>query len=180
MSIQIPRGTQDILPGEVEKWQYIEQKARELCERYQYHEIRTPIFEHTELFTRSVGETTDIVQKEMYTFKDRGGRSLTLRPEGTASTVRSFVENKMYGDPNQPVKLYYMGPMFRYERPQAGRFRQFVQFGVEALGSKDPAIDAEVIALAMDLYKELGLKKLKLVINSLGDKESRAGTSRSA
>src|SRR3954465_9806830 len=173
MSIQIPRGTQDILPGEVEKWQLIEKNARELCDRFQYQEIRTPIFEHTELFTRGVGETTDVVQKEMYTFEDRGKRSLTLRPEGTASTVRSFVENKMYGDPNQPVKLYYMGPMFRYERPQAGRFRQFVQFGVEALGSKDPAIDAEVIALAMSIYKSLGLNKLRLIINSLGDKESR-------
>ncbi|CAM3705202.1 histidine--tRNA ligase [Cytobacillus oceanisediminis] len=173
MSIRIPRGTQDILPGEVEKWQLIEDKARELCERFQYREIRTPIFEHTELFLRSVGDTTDIVQKEMYTFEDRGGRSLTLRPEGTASTVRSFVEHKMYGDANQPVKLYYMGPMFRYERPQAGRFRQFVQFGVEAIGSADPAIDAEVIALAMSLYQSMGLKKLKLIVNSLGDKESR-------
>ncbi|MEH7389246.1 histidine--tRNA ligase [Bacillus sp. JJ1503] len=172
-SIQIPRGTQDILPGEIEKWQLIEEKARELCEKFQYREIRTPIFEHTELFLRSVGDTTDIVQKEMYTFEDRGERSLTLRPEGTAAVVRSFVENKMYGDATQPVKLYYMGPMFRYERPQAGRYRQFVQFGVEAIGSNDPAIDAEVIALAMSLYKELGLEKIKLVINSLGDKESR-------
>lgn len=173
MSIRIPRGTQDILPGEVEKWQIIEQKARELCNKFQYKEIRTPIFEHTELFLRGVGDTTDIVQKEMYTFTDRGERSLTLRPEGTASTVRSFVENKMHGNATQPVKLYYMGPMFRYERPQAGRFRQFVQFGVEALGSSDPAIDAEVIALAVSIYKGLGLSKLKLVINSLGDKESR-------
>lgn len=173
MSIKIPRGTQDILPGEVEKWQMIEEKAREICKKFQYKEIRTPIFEHTDLFLRSVGDTTDIVQKEMYTFQDRGDRSLTLRPEGTAAVVRSFVENKMYGDANQPIKLYYMGPMFRYERPQAGRFRQFVQFGVEAIGSADPAIDAEVIALAMSLYKELGLKKLKLIINSLGDKESR-------
>lgn len=173
MSFQIPRGTQDILPEQAAKWQYIEQIARELCRRYNYQEIRTPIFEHTELFLRGVGDTTDIVQKEMYTFEDRGGRSLTLRPEGTAAVVRSFVENKMYGYPNQPVKLYYMGPMFRYERPQAGRFRQFVQFGVEALGSNDPAIDAEVIALAMDIYHTLGLKKLKLVINSLGDVESR-------
>jgi histidyl-tRNA synthetase len=173
MAMNIPRGTQDILPGESEKWQYIEEKARELCTRFQYQEIRTPIFEHTELFLRGVGDTTDIVQKEMYTFEDRGGRSLTLRPEGTAPTVRSFVENKMHGYANQPVKLYYTGPMFRYERPQAGRFRQFVQFGVEALGSSDPAIDAEVIALAMSIYRELGLKKLKLVINSLGDKESR-------
>jgi histidyl-tRNA synthetase len=151
----------------------IEKKARELCEKYQYHEIRTPIFEHTDLFLRGVGDTTDIVQKEMYTFEDKGGRSLTLRPEGTAPVVRSFVEKKMFGNANQPVKLYYMGPMFRYERPQAGRFRQFVQFGIEALGSNDPAIDAEVISLAMNLYKEMGLKKLKLVINSLGDKESR-------
>lgn len=174
MSIRIPRGTQDILPGEVEKWQLIEEKARELCEKFQYREIRTPIFEHTELFLRSVGDTTDIVQKEMYTFEDRGGRSLTLRPEGTASAVRSFVEHKMYGDASQPVKLYYMGPMFRYERPQAGRFRQFVQFGVEAIGSADPAIDAEVIALAMSLYRSLGLQKLKLIVNSLGDKESRS------
>ncbi|MGG3999554.1 histidine--tRNA ligase [Anoxybacillus kestanbolensis] len=173
MSFQIPRGTQDILPEQAAKWQYIEQIARELCRRYNYQEIRTPIFEHTELFLRGVGDTTDIVQKEMYTFEDRGGRSLTLRPEGTAAVVRSFVENKMYGYPNQPVKLYYMGPMFRYERPQAGRFRQFVQFGVEALGSNDPAIDAEVIALAMDIYHTLGLKKLKLAINSLGDVESR-------
>ncbi|KAB2338675.1 histidine--tRNA ligase [Cytobacillus depressus] len=172
-SIRIPRGTQDILPGEIEKWQLIEEKARELCEKFQYNEIRTPIFEHTELFLRSVGDTTDIVQKEMYTFEDRGERSLTLRPEGTAAVVRSFVENKMFGHAGQPVKLYYMGPMFRYERPQAGRYRQFVQFGVEAIGSNDPAIDAEVIALAMTLYKEMGLKKLKLIINSLGDKESR-------
>lgn len=173
MSINIPRGTQDILPGQVEKWQAIEAKAKEICEKYLYREIRTPIFEHTELFLRSVGETTDIVQKEMYTFTDRGDRSLTLRPEGTASTVRSYVENKMFGDAQQPVKLYYIGPMFRYERPQAGRFRQFVQFGVEALGSADPAIDAEVISLAMTLYKEMGLNKLKLVVNSLGDKGSR-------
>ncbi|MFO1443051.1 histidine--tRNA ligase [Bacillus sp. Bva_UNVM-123] len=174
MSINIPRGTQDILPGEVEKWQLIEKKARELCEKFQYQEIRTPIFEHTELFLRSVGDTTDIVQKEMYTFKDRGDRSVTLRPEGTAPVVRSYVENKMYGDASQPIKLYYMGQMFRYERPQAGRYRQFVQFGAEAIGSADPAIDVEIIALAMTLYQSLGLKKLKLVINSLGDKSSRA------
>ncbi|WP_374722401.1 histidine--tRNA ligase [Peribacillus tepidiphilus] len=173
MAIQIPRGTQDILPGQSELWQYIEMQARELCKRYQYKEIRTPIFEHTELFLRGVGDTTDIVQKEMYSFTDRGGRDITLRPEGTAAVVRSYVENKMFGWANQPVKLFYFGPMFRYERPQAGRFRQFVQFGVEALGSADPAIDAEVLALAMDFYKGMGLKSLKLVINSLGDKESR-------
>ena len=173
MRITIPRGTQDILPGEAGKWQYIEAKAHDICRRYNYGEIRTPIFEQTELFSRSVGDTTDIVQKEMYTFEDRGGRHLTLRPEGTASTVRSFVEEKMHGWADQPVKLYYIGPMFRYERPQSGRMRQFVQFGVEAMGSADPAVDAEVIGLAMDFYKELGLKGLKLVLNSLGDKESR-------
>ncbi|KAB7667294.1 histidine--tRNA ligase [Bacillus sp. B1-b2] len=173
MQINIPRGTQDILPGTVEKWQYIEQKIQEICARYQYSEIRTPIFEHTELFLRSVGDTTDIVTKEMYTFEDRGKRSLTLRPEGTAAVVRSFVENKMHGLAAQPIKLFYMGQMFRYERPQAGRFRQFVQFGVEAIGSKDPAIDAEVIALSYSVYKTMGLSKLKVVINSLGDKESR-------
>ncbi|MEW4306603.1 histidine--tRNA ligase [Rossellomorea marisflavi] len=173
MFIQIPRGTQDILPGEVEKWQYIEKVATDLCRAYQYNEIRTPIFESSELFTRGVGDTTDIVQKEMYMFEDRGGRSLALRPEGTASVVRSFVGNKLFGNANQPTKLFYTGPMFRYERPQAGRYRQFVQFGVEALGSEDPAIDAEVLSLAMGIYKKLGLRKLKLVINSLGDGGSR-------
>ncbi|WP_391116154.1 histidine--tRNA ligase [Psychrobacillus sp. L3] len=173
MDIKVPRGTQDILPSETGKWQVVEELIRETCSLYQYKEIRTPIFEHTELFTRSVGDTTDIVQKEMYTFQDRGDRSLTLRPEGTASAVRAFVEHKMFGYPDQPVKLYYMGPMFRYERQQAGRYRQFVQFGIEAIGSADPAIDAEVISLAMAVYQKAGLKKLKLVINSLGDTESR-------
>ncbi|MGD6795712.1 histidine--tRNA ligase [Metabacillus indicus] len=173
MAFQIPRGTQDILPGEVERWQYIENTAREICKLYQYKEIRTPVFEHTELFQRGVGESTDIVQKEMYTFQDRKGRNITLRPEGTASTVRAFVEKKLYAQPAQPTKLYYIGPMFRYERPQTGRFRQFVQFGVEALGSSNPAMDAEVISLAMELYRSVGLKKLKLIINSLGDADSR-------
>ncbi|MDN7245846.1 histidine--tRNA ligase [Planococcus shenhongbingii] len=173
MNIQAPRGTYDVLPDQSAKWQEVEQKINELCRLYQYKEIRTPIFEHTELFQRSVGDTTDIVQKEMYTFQDRGDRSLTLRPEGTASVVRSFVENKLFGLPDQPVKLFYTGPMFRYERPQAGRMRQFVQFGVEAIGSKDPAIDAEVISLAMELYRSVGLKQLRLVLNSLGDTESR-------
>lgn len=172
-NIQAPRGTYDVLPQESAKWQEIERKIDELCNLYQYKEIRTPVFEHTELFQRGVGDTTDIVQKEMYTFQDRGDRSLTLRPEGTASVVRSYVEHKLFGQPDQPVKLYYTGPMFRYERPQAGRMRQFVQFGVEAIGSKDPAIDAEVIALAMDVYKACGLKSLRLVLNSLGDTESR-------
>lgn len=173
MKVQIPRGTQDILPEAVKTWHWIEEKLKDVTKQYRYEEIRTPIFEHTEIFARGVGDTTDIVQKEMYTFEDRGGRSLTLRPEGTAAVVRSYVENKMYGWPNQPVKLYYLGPMFRYERPQQGRFRQFVQFGIEALGANNPAIDAEVIALAMDIYASVGLKNLELVINSLGDLESR-------
>ncbi len=173
MSFKVPRGTQDILPGQTEKWQKVEEIIRHLCHVYRYQEIRTPIFESTELFQRGVGDTTDIVQKEMYTFEDRGGRSITLRPEGTASVVRSYVEHKMFGQPDQPVKLSYMGPMFRYERKQAGRYRQFVQFGVEAIGSKDPAIDAEVIALAMNVYAAAGLKDIKLVINSLGDHEVR-------
>ncbi|MBM7554656.1 histidine--tRNA ligase [Thalassobacillus pellis] len=173
MNIKGPRGTQDILPGNSEQWQYVESTLMELCKRYNYKEIRTPIFEQTELFQRSVGDTTDIVQKEMYTFTDRGDRSLTLRPEGTASVVRSFVQNKVFGQPSQPTKYFYIGPMFRYERPQQGRMRQFYQFGIEALGSADPAIDAEVLALALNSYQELGLKSLKLVINSLGDNESR-------
>src|SRR3954454_15700302 len=147
MSISIPRGTQDILPGEVEKWQLIEAKARELCEKYQYQDIRTPIFEHTDLFARGVGDTTDIVQKEMYTFEDRGGRSLTLRPEGTAAVVRAVIEHGL--DRGQlPVKLWYAGPFFRAERPQHGRYRQLQQVGIEAIGLDDPALDAEVVALA--------------------------------
>ncbi|TQS74656.1 histidine--tRNA ligase [Ornithinibacillus gellani] len=173
MKINAPRGTADLLPAESAKWQFAEQKIKDICRRYHYEEIRTPLFEHTELFQRSVGDSTDIVQKEMYTFEDRGGRSLTLRPEGTAAVARAFVQNKLYGDPNQPKKLYYFMQMFRYERPQAGRMRQLNQFGVEVLGSEDPAVDAEVIDLAMTTYQELGLKSLKLVINSLGDQESR-------
>lgn len=173
MSFKVPRGTQDILPGEVEKWQKVEGVMRHLTNVYRYPEIRTPMFESTELFQRGVGDSTDIVQKEMYTFEDRGGRSMTLRPEGTASISRAYVEHKMFGNPDQPVKVSYLGPMFRYERSQKGRYRQFVQFGVEAIGSKDPAIDAEVIELAMRVYQESGLKHLKLVINSLGDQEVR-------
>ncbi|SEQ15727.1 histidyl-tRNA synthetase [Virgibacillus subterraneus] len=173
MSMKAPRGTVDILPQEAKKWQFVEDRLKDVCGRFHFDEIRTPLFEHTELFQRGVGDSTDIVQKEMYTFEDRGGRSLTLRPEGTASVARSFVENKMFGNPSQPVKLYYFAQMFRYERPQKGRMRQLNQFGVEVLGSADPAVDAEVIDLAMTCYQELGLTSLKLVINSLGDNESR-------
>ncbi|UXR77222.1 MULTISPECIES: histidine--tRNA ligase [unclassified Staphylococcus] len=171
--INIPRGTQDILPESSAKWRYIESKLHDLMSRYNYEEIRTPIFESTELFARGVGDSTDVVQKEMYTFKDKGDRSLTLRPEGTAAVVRSYIENKMQGLPNQPVKLYYNGPMFRYERKQKGRYRQFNQFGVEAIGAEDPSIDAEVLALVMHIYQSFGLNNLKLVINSIGDAESR-------
>ncbi|WP_373951528.1 histidine--tRNA ligase [Exiguobacterium acetylicum] len=172
--MKLPRGTFDVLPGTVERWQYIEQRLRDISKRYNYKEIRTPIFEETELFKRGVGETTDIVQKEMFMLEKRGKDQLTLRPEGTAAVVRSFVTNKLFGSPNQPTKLFYIGPMFRYERPQAGRFRQLHQYGVEALGSEQPAIDAEVISLAMSIYRSFGLKHLKLVINTLGDNESRA------
>jgi histidyl-tRNA synthetase len=167
MSIQKPRGTQDILPGVSEKWQYMEDKARDLCRRFNYKEIRTPIFEHTELYIRGVGETTDIVEKEMYTFMDKGDRSLSLRPEGTAGVVRAYVENKLHGE-TEISKLYYMGPMFRYERPMAGRYRQLHQFGIEAIGATDPSIDAEVIALGLSFYKEVGLKDVRVEVNSVG------------
>lgn len=171
--IKMPRGTQDILPQDSAKWRYIENRLHTLMELYNYKEIRTPIFESTELFTRGVGDSTDVVQKEMYTFKDKGDRSLTLRPEGTAAVVRSYIEHKMQGEPNQPIKLYYNGPMFRYERKQKGRYRQFNQFGVEAIGAENPSIDAEILAMVMHIYESFGLKHLKLVINSIGDSESR-------
>ncbi|WP_233455635.1 histidine--tRNA ligase [Macrococcoides canis] len=171
--INIPRGTQDILPAETAKWRYVESKLHDIAASYNYKEIRTPMFESTDLFARGVGDSTDIVQKEMYTFKDKGDRSLTLRPEGTAAVVRSYIENKMNGDANQPVKLYYNGPMFRYERKQKGRYRQFVQFGVEAIGSENPAIDAEVIHMVYNIYKSFGLKHIKIVLNSIGDMDSR-------
>ncbi|MDQ1912443.1 histidine--tRNA ligase [Paenibacillus sp. GD4] len=173
MSIQKPKGTQDLLPGEIEKWQYIESKARDICQRFNYREIRTPVFENTELFQRGVGETTDIVEKEMYTFIDKGDRSMSLRPEGTAGVVRAYVENKLYGEPDVS-KLYYIGPMFRYEQPQAGRYRQFHQIGIEAFGSVDPSIDAEVIALGYTFYKELGLKDVTVELNSVGTPAVRA------
>lgn len=173
MSFQRSPGTQDILPGVVEKWQYVESKARDICRRYNFREIRTPLFESTELFHRGVGETTDIVEKETYNFTDRGDRKLTLRPEGTAGVMRAYVENKLYGEPDVS-KLYYIGSMFRYERAQAGRYRQFNQFGVEAVGSVDPALDAEVIALGYTFYTEVGLKGVRVEINSVGTPEVRA------
>ncbi|MDR2713172.1 MAG: histidine--tRNA ligase [Clostridiales bacterium] len=167
MTIKRPRGTNDFLPGETVRWQDLENKLHRLCRQYGFEEIRTPIFEETELFARGVGNTSDIVQKEMYVFQDMGGRSLALRPEGTASVARAYLENKMQAL-NQPVKLYYLGPMFRSERPQAGRYHQFHQFGLEIFGSNSYLADAEVICFAWDFYTSLGLSELDLHLNSVG------------
>ena len=174
MAIQKPKGTADLLPEESRKWQYVEEILNMVLADYQFGEIRTPIFESYDLFSRGVGETSDIVSKEMYDFYDKGERHMSLRPEGTAPVVRAFVENKLFGPEHaKPYKVYYKGPMFRYERPQGGRMRQFHQLGVEVFGSTNPATDVESMALAMALFKELGLEKLTLVINSLGDAQSR-------
>jgi len=167
MLTKAPRGTKDVLPSESKKWQYVENLMRNLCDLYGFKEIRTPVFEHTELVLRGVGETTDIVQKEMYTFEDRGGRSITLKPEGTAPAVRAFIEHNLVNEV-LPGKLYYITPVFRYERPQAGRLREHHQFGIELFGSKDPSADAEVISLAMELFNRLGIKNLEININSIG------------
>lgn len=175
MKLQKPKGTQDILPQEAAKWQYVENLARETFKQYNYGEIRTPMFEHYEVISRSVGDTTDIVTKEMYDFHDKGDRHITLRPEGTAPVVRSYVENKLFApEVQKPVKLYYIGSMFRYERPQAGRLREFHQIGVEAFGSKNPATDVETIAMAYHLFEKLGIRDLTLHLNTLGSPESRA------
>ena len=171
--IQKQKGCNDIYGKEAKIWKYVDTVIDALMEKYNYNYIRTPIIEATELFHRGVGETTDIVTKESYDFQDKGGRDITLRPEGTAGVVRSYIENKMFGDPNQPVKVYYNGTMYRYERPQSGRDRELTQFGMEVLGSDDPMSDAEVISLAVNIYKMLGLKEIKVNINSLGDNESR-------
>ena len=172
MRIQAIRGVKDIMPDEIEKWRWVENKANQVFTRYGFKEIRLPIFEKTKLFSRGIGETTDIVEKEMYTFEDRGGEKVTLRPEGTASVVRAFIEHKMYT--KQTVqKYYYLGPMFRYERPQASRFRQFYQIGVEAMGSHNPSIDAEVMIMLMEFFTVLGLNQIELQINSLGCNKCR-------
>ena len=165
--IQRPKGTEDILPKEVYKWHYVENVVKRVAKNFGYEEIRTPIFEHTELFERGVGDTTDVVEKEMYTFTDRGNRSITLKPEGTAPVARALIEHKLYAD-TQPVKMFYITPVFRYERPQARRYRQHHQFGIEVFGSPNPSADAEVINLAMTVYKTLGVKDLELRINSVG------------
>lgn len=167
-----PRGTEDVLPKDSKLWQYIENTARNVCGCFGYKEIRTPVFEHTELFNRGVGETTDVVQKEMYTFEDKGGRSITLKPEGTATLVRSYIENSLYANP-QPTKLSYIIPCFRYEKPQSGRLREFHQFGIECFGAESPETDAEVISLAHMFLDRLGIRDVKLNINSIGCKTCR-------
>ncbi|HEY3128047.1 MAG TPA: histidine--tRNA ligase [Acidobacteriota bacterium] len=170
--IQRIKGTQDLLPGEIEKWQYLEEKAREIFARYGYSEIRTPIFEETELFARSIGTETDIVEKEMYTFADRNKKSLTLRPEGTAPVVRASIENNLLAG-SGTLKLFYVGPMFRHERPQKGRHRQFHQIGAEVLGPDHPAVDAEVMEMLVHLLEELEIRSYHLNINSIGDRRCR-------
>ena len=167
MEVQAPKGTKDMLPQDAYKWHFVENKFREIAKFYGMREIRTPMFEHTDLFLRGVGDTTDIVQKEMYTFNDKGNRSITLKPEGTSPVVRAFIENRLFNEA-QPTKLYYAIPCFRYENVQKGRLRQFHQFGTEVFGSKEPSMDAEVIAFAMEFLKSLGLKSLSLNINNLG------------
>nr|WP_122011618.1 histidine--tRNA ligase [Maliibacterium massiliense] len=168
MEIKAPRGTHDIMPDEIQAWQYVEGIIRDHCAHYGYSEARTPVFEHTEVFSRGVGDTTDIVQKEMYTFNDKGNRSITLRPENTAGLVRAFLEHHLQNEP-LPIKLYYLSaPMFRYENPQSGRYRQFYQFGVEAYGAPAPSCDAEVVSLAWTLLQKLGIHDLELHINSIG------------
>ena len=171
--INIPKGCKDVLPSQSYKWQYIERVARETAKVYSFKEIRTPVFEHTELFSRGVGETTDVVTKEMYTFLDKGGRSITLRPEGTAGVARAFIENGLASEP-LPFKAYYLCSAYRYERPQAGRLREFHQFGAELYGAEGPAADAEVITLVDRFLKNLGLKKVSLHINSIGCPACRA------
>ena len=172
MAIKAPKGTKDSMPKDSYKFQYIEREFYELCRRYGFREVRTPMFESTELFNRGVGETTDIVQKEMYTFEDLGHRSITLKPEGTSPAVRAFIESHDYAE-MQPTKYYYDTPCFRYERPQAGRLREFHQFGVENFGTPDMMADAEVIALASDFIKKVGIEDVELRINSVGCRECR-------
>ena len=168
MAYQAPKGTRDVTPGESYRWQYVEELIRRTTARYGFKEIRTPVIEHTELFLRSVGDTTDVVQKEMYTFNDKGGRSITLKPEGTAGTVRMFVEHGLFAEA-MPLKVYYLNcPVFRYERPQAGRLREHHQFGVECFGAPEPSADAEVISMAWDIFTAMGARDLTVKLNSIG------------
>ena len=172
MTYRAPRGTTDIMPEEQAYWRYVEQKAAEVCQLYGYERIDLPMFEDAGLFTRGVGEGTDIVEKEMYVFEDRGGNTLALRPEGTASVCRAYLEHGLHNRP-QPVKLFYIGPAFRYERPQAGRYRQHGHLGYEAIGDADPALDAEVIDMARQFFVSLNLGSSTVVINSIGCKQCR-------
>ncbi len=167
MSLKAPKGTIDILPKDSAKWQFLEKTLRDICDAFQFQEIRIPVFEHTELYVRGVGETSDVVSKEMYTFNDKGDRSITLRPEGTAGVVRSFLEHGLFAD-SQPTKLYYLISCYRYEKPQAGRLREFRQFGVEMFGASSPAADAEVISLVKHIFDALGITNLTLNINNIG------------
>lgn len=174
MEYQKPKGTADLLPGTTNLWEKVEKVAREVFDQFGYRGIRTPMFEDYNVFSRNVGDTSDIVEKEMYDFHDKGDRHIALRPEGTAGVVRAYVENKLYGpEYPKPYKVYYMGPMFRYERPQSGRQREFHQIGVEALNNESPQIDVEVIAMAMQLFKRFGVPNVKLTINTLGDNQVR-------
>jgi len=173
MEYRLPKGTKDIFGKEILLWQHVEGVMRDVCSTFGYGEVRTPVFEHTELFLRGIGDTTDVVQKEMYTFLDKGNRSITLKPEGTAGTVRAYMNSGLMAEA-QPIKLYYITPAFRYEKPQAGRFREFHQFGIEAFGSKSAEIDAEVISLAYTLLSKLGIDNVELKINSVGCPECRA------
>lgn len=173
MNISIPKGTKDVLPKDSYKWQFVENAAREVAAAFNITEIRTPVFEHTELFLRGVGETTDVVTKEMYTFEDKGGRSVTLKPEGTAGAARMFIENGLSAQP-LPIKAFYLTPCYRYERPQAGRLREFHQFGIEVFGSKEAECDAEVIFAASSFLKKLGIDSARLELNSIGCKQCRA------
>ena len=170
--IKAPKGTKDVLPGQTERWQYVEAKFREIAGKFGFSEIRTPIIEHTELFTRGIGDTTDVVEKQMFTFEDKGGRSITLKPEGTAGVARAYMEGKLYAD-TKPVKLWYEIACFRHEKPQMGRLREFHQFGIEVFGSDDMLADAEVIAFADAFFKSLGITSLSLSINSIGCPECR-------
>lgn len=172
MLTNAPKGTKDRLPSQVYKWHYVEKKFADICDRYGFKEIRTPMFEHTELFTRGVGDTTDIVQKEMYSFQDHGNRNITLKPEGTSPVVRAFIEHKQYAEV-QPTKYYYITPCFRYEKPQSGRLREFHQFGIEIFGTPNMLADSEVICLAHDFLNEMGIKDIRLRINSVGCPECR-------
>lgn len=173
MLTQAPKGTSDILPAQSGKWQYLESLFRDICRKYGLKEIRTPMFEHTELFVRGVGDTTDVVEKQMYSFDDLAGRNITLKPEGTSPAVRAFVENGIFAEA-QPTKLYYITPCFRYEKMQKGRYRQFHQFGTEIFGAESPVADAEIVSIAADMFEALGMKELELRINSVGCPECRA------